>query len=53
MFEKCHGRLVIFEQHLVTINADNISIEEQCLLFDEDLEALGWDEKDWYNQRIF
>ena len=34
------------------MNNDNISNEKQCLLFDEELEELGCDEKDWYNQRI-
>ena len=44
LFENCHGRLVILEQHLVTMNIENISNEEQCLLFDEEHEELGWTE---------
>ena len=48
LFENCHARLVFLEQHLATMNVDNISNEEQGLLFAEELEELCWDEKDWY-----
>ena len=48
VFENCHSRLVFLEQYLATMNIDNIPNEEQSLLFAEELEELGWDEKDWY-----